>query len=79
MDIKEIVKKAFASELGQQLDSIYSTSDNRVFIRKEEAIRHAEGQLDKNTKPLADNSVLMWLEQYDADNSVGFLRVWPNK
>lgn len=75
MDIKEIVKKAFASELGQQIDGIYSTSDNRIFIRKEEAINHSEGLLDKNTLPLNDKTVLLWWED---DDEVVSLKVWPN-
>jgi len=76
MDIKEIVSKAFASELGQQLDGIYSTSDNRVFIRKQEAIAHTEGRLDEHCVALKDNTVLLWFEEGGDNVSI---KVWPEK
>lgn len=65
MEIQEVVAKAFQSELGQQLDTLFSTSDNRVFVRKEEAIAHANGKLDKNTLPLKDKSVYQWFDEID--------------
>ncbi len=74
MEIKDIISKAFASELGQQLDGIYSTSDTRVFIRKQEAIAHAEGQLDQHCVPLSDKTVLLW---WSEDGEFVSIKVWP--
>lgn len=63
MEINEIVSKAFNSELGQQIDAIYSTSDKRVFIRKEEAIAYTAGRLDEHSIPLADKTILIWWQE----------------
>ena len=57
---QEIANKYFASELGQQLDVIYATSDGRAFVRIEEAEKHAEGKLDENTLPLSDKTITTW-------------------
>jgi hypothetical protein len=57
---QEIVNKCFETEFGQQLDQLFSTSDDRLFVRYEEARLHTEGLLDPNTKPLTDNTVIEW-------------------
>ena len=56
---REEVDKIFNGDLGQQVDVLFSTSDNRCFIRKEEAIKHTEGTLD-DTEPLEDKSIADW-------------------
>jgi hypothetical protein len=55
------INECFESDLGQQLDVLYSTSDDRVFIRYyEEAVAHTEGRLDDNTQPLLDKTIIEW-------------------
>ena len=61
---QEKADKIFETELGQQLGMIYSTSDDRVFIRLIEAKLHTEGSLDENSKPLEDKTILTWYYQY---------------
>lgn len=39
---QEQANKIFDTDLGQQLDVIYVTSDNQPFIRLEEAQKHTE-------------------------------------
>lgn len=59
MTRKEI-NEIFCTELGQQLNEVYTTSDDRVFIRMKEATLHIEGKLDDNTLPLPDTTIKMW-------------------
>ena len=64
MNRKEI-NEVFCTELGQQLNELYTTSDDRVFIRLTEAISHTEGKLDENTQPLSDTTIKMWQDGDD--------------
>lgn len=59
-----IINRYFQGDLGQQVDVLYSTSDNRVFIRHEEAVRHTNGELDPNTAPLEDKTIETWYNPY---------------
>lgn len=59
--------KIFKSDLGQQLDEIFSTSDDRVFIRYDEAVLHTNGSLDMFTEPLKDKTILTWYNTDDVD------------
>lgn len=43
--IEQLIAEAFSSELGQQCNSLFSTSDNRIFIRFQEALAHSKGEL----------------------------------
>lgn len=61
--MEQSVKSAFMSELGNQCDELYSTSDGRIFIRHEEASLHTEGKLD-GTKPLNDKEVKIWYRDF---------------
>lgn len=45
----------FASELGQQLDVVYLTSDNKPFVRYMEAVNHANGNYEN--EPLKDKTI----------------------
>lgn len=60
--IEEKIFSAFNSSLGQQCNSLFSTTDKRIFIRLQEAMDHAEGKLDPNTKPLEDKTILEWFD-----------------
>jgi len=62
---QEQADKIFETDLGQQLDKIYSTSDNRTFIRYEEAKLHTEGRLQPNGIPLEDETILEWYPGYE--------------
>lgn len=57
---QEKANQIFKSDLGQQLDVIYVTSDDKPFVRYEEALKHANGELVANTKPLADKTITEW-------------------
>jgi hypothetical protein len=60
---QEKANQIFSTSLGQQLDVIYVTSDDRAFIRYSEAVLHFEGKLDPNTEPLADKTVTEWFPE----------------
>ena len=53
----------FQSELGQQCKSLFSTPDDRVFIRYSETLQHCT---DNN---LDSNSILEWFEEWSGTNS----------
>jgi len=57
---QEKANKIFETELGQQLNVIYVTSDDRAFIRYEEAFEHSNGELDTNTNTLSDKTITEW-------------------
>jgi hypothetical protein len=57
--LQQRVAAAFQSELGQQLDELYTTSDGRIFVHLEQASLHAMGKLG-NTARLDDLSVAEW-------------------
>ena len=50
---QEKANKIFETELGQQLDVIYVTSDDKPFIRFEEAVIHA-GKLLNNDVSISE-------------------------
>lgn len=50
--------KIFQSDLGRQLTSFFSTSDDCVFVRYKEALDHAYN--DK----LPDKEIIEWFEEY---------------
>jgi len=65
---QETINRYFKGDLGRQLSVIYSTSDDRVFIRYEEALRHTEGKLDPNTQPLEDKKIIEWFEEFSGSD-----------
>lgn len=60
---QEKINKDFTTSLGEQCSNLFSTSDDRVFIRKSEAIAHSKGQLDPNTKPLSNSTIIEWFNE----------------
>ncbi len=62
------MNRYFRSELGSQCEELFSTSDDRVFIRVEEAVKYVRGEL--GTKPLEDQTILMWYEGDDGPMEV---------
>ena len=61
---QEQADKIFSTGLGQQLMEIYVTSDDRAFVRWEEADKHRKGELDENTQPLADQTIIEWVPSW---------------
>lgn len=61
---QEKAQKIFETELGQQLDVIYSTSDGMAFIRMSEAKNHANGLLE-GSEPLENKTILEWFPEYE--------------
>jgi hypothetical protein len=57
---QEKANKIFKTELGQQLNVIYVTSDDRIFIRYEEAAFHANELLNANPENFVDTSITEW-------------------
>lgn len=55
---QERMKKYFESELGQQCTSLFSTPDDMVFIRYNEALNHCN---DNNLSPF---DILEWFEEW---------------
>ena len=47
---QEKANKIFETELGQQVDVLFSTSDGQFFIRESEALHHSENLDDKSIK-----------------------------
>ena len=66
MNITQLVEECFKSPLGQQLDELFSTSDNMIFIRQLEAREHANY--------LEDKSILHWFEEYNGCDPEPVLR-----
>lgn len=61
---QEQANKIFATELGQQLNKIFVTSDDKPFIRYEEALKHSNGELDEGTRPLTNKSITVWYNEH---------------
>ena len=59
-----IINSYFNTQLGQQLSELYTTSDDRIFIRHEEAEQHALGQLYPDTEPLDNKTITEWYPEY---------------
>lgn len=59
---QEKANSIFESGLGLQIDKIHVTSDDRVFIRYEEAVKHTNGDLDKDTMSLIDKTITVWYQ-----------------
>jgi len=59
---QEKINEYFQSDLGQQCNFLFSTSDDRVFIRHMEAKSHTLGELDPDTKPLDNKEIIQWVE-----------------
>jgi len=57
---QERADKIFDTSLGQQLEVIYVTSDDRVFIRYEEAALHTNSLLNSQPESFVDTSITEW-------------------
>jgi len=57
---QEKANKIFTTELGQQLDVIYVTSDGAPFIRYEEAVKHTNELTNISPGTPVDTSIIEW-------------------
>lgn len=65
MTIEQKIGNAFASELGQQCNSLFSTSDGEVFIRVEEAIMHTNEMINAvGDTEFVDTKIYEWFEEW---------------
>lgn len=60
---QEKANKIFETELGLQLDVIYSTFDDKLFIRPEEALNHLKGLISSNSKNNIDTTITEWYRE----------------
>lgn len=60
---RERIDRLFASELGQQLTNLYSTSDGVIFIDIQEANNWACGRHSGRTKALSDTMIVSWYQK----------------
>jgi hypothetical protein len=61
---RDYVTKAFQSSLGQQCEELFSTPDDRLFIREEEAYRHC---MDNN---LDAGKIQMWFPEWSGNDEL---------
>ena len=62
---QEKANKIFDTELGRQLSVVFVTSDDRAFIRYEEALKHSNGELDPAfPNPLVNKNIEEWYPEY---------------
>ena len=57
---QEKANKIFATELGQQLNVIYVTSDDQPFSRHEEAVLHTNELLNADPENFVDTTITEW-------------------
>jgi len=60
---QEKANKIFETELGLQLDVIYSTFDDKLFIRPEEAWNYLKGLISSNSKNNIDTTIAEWYRE----------------
>jgi hypothetical protein len=68
---QETINKYFQGELGQQCNSLFTTSDDRVFIRYHEAVSHS------NENNLDVKLIEEWFEEYSGSDPVPIVRSLP--
>ena len=57
---QEKANRIFETDLGQQLNVIYVTSDDRSFIRYEEAVIHTNMLLNADPENFVDTRITEW-------------------
>ena len=61
---QEIANEIFSTELGQQLDVIFVTSDDYIFIRYEEALFHTNEMLNAEPENFIDTTITEFYPEY---------------
>lgn len=64
----------FSTDLGQQLSVIFSTSDDQVFIRHEEALAHTNQMANANPESFVDTTIEEWYREEFKISTIGELR-----
>ena len=67
---QEQANKIFETELGQQLDVIYVTSDDEAFIRREEAVWYCHDILEEGDDVTKHNITEWYREYQENDDSI---------
>ena len=57
---QEKANEIFNTDLGRQLNVIYVTSDDHVFIRPEEALLHTNDMINANPENFVDTTIIDW-------------------
>lgn len=57
---QEIANQIFKTQIGVQLDVIYVTSDDKVFIRYDEAVLWTNELLNGDPENFVDTSITEW-------------------
>ena len=57
---KEKVNEIFKTDIGIQLDVIYVTSDDKVFIRQSEALLHTNDMLNGDPENFVHTTITEW-------------------
>jgi hypothetical protein len=57
---QEIANKIFETDLGRQINCFYYTSDDRVFIRREEAEMHTNNMINGSPEDYINTEIKMW-------------------
>lgn len=57
---QEIINVLFNTELGKQLNVIYTTSDDNLFIWPESAFQHIHNTQSKFSQNSANRSIFAW-------------------
>jgi hypothetical protein len=60
---QEIANKIFQTEMGIQLEVIYVTSDDQVFVRYEEALLHTNDMLNGDPENFVDTKITEWYNE----------------
>lgn len=67
---REKINKCFESALGQQLDSLFATLDDAVFIRHEEAVQHSIKNIPVSLAFGPSLGIHEWFREAQRDPSV---------
>jgi hypothetical protein len=65
---KEKANEIFKTEIGIQLDVIYVTSDDKVFIRLNEALLHTNDMLNGDPENFVDTTITEWYNENHKTN-----------
>lgn len=65
---QEKANEIFQTEMGIQLDVIYTTSDDKVFVRYEEALLHTNDMLNGDPENFVDTKITEWYNENHKKN-----------
>jgi hypothetical protein len=65
---QEKANEIFQTEMGIQLEVIYTTSDDKVFVRYEEALLHTNDMLNGDPENFVDTKITEWYNENHKKN-----------